>query len=257
MDLSTFSLEGRTAVVTGGNGGIGLGIARGLAKAGADIAVWGRNAEKNGTAVDELRSLGVTAESFVVDVADEEAVAGATTATVECFGGIDVVVANAGVSGRAAFPRDFPTEEWDRVMDVNVRGAFLTLRETTKVMVDAGTGGSVIVVASVGGILGMNREPHYSTSKGAALALTRSLAVRLARWGIRVNAIAPGFIRTEMTDAMADDPKFEDLMIKARNPMRRWGEVDDFEGPAVFLASDASRYVTGTTLVVDGGFLVT
>ena len=250
-----FSLDGKVAVVTGGNGGIGLGIGRGLAKAGADIAVWGRNAEKNAAAVDELVGYGVSAAAFAVDVADEAAVVAATAETLERFGRVDVLVVNAGISGSAAFPQDFPTEEWDRVMDVNVRGAFLTAREVTKHMVDAGNGGSVIVVGSIGGILGMNLNPHYSTSKGAVLAFTRAMAVRLARYGIRVNAIAPGFVRTEMTEEM-DNPKFEELMIKTRNPMRRWGEVDDFEGPAVFLASDASRFMTGTTTIVDGGFLV-
>jgi NAD(P)-dependent dehydrogenase (short-subunit alcohol dehydrogenase family) len=255
MDLSMFSLDGTVAVVTGGNGGIGLGIGRGLAKAGADIAVWGRNADKNAAAVEELEGYGVSAAAFGVDVADEEAVVGATVATLDRFGRVDTLVINAGIAGGGSFPQDFPTEEWDRVMDVNVRGAFLTAREVSKPMVATGDGGSVIVVGSIGGILGMNLSPHYSASKGAVLALTRSLAVRLARYGIRVNAIAPGFIRTEMTEEMAD-PKFEEIMIKARNPMRRWGEVDDFEGPAVFLASDASRFMTGTTIVVDGGFLV-
>lgn len=251
-----FSLDGRVAVVTGGNGGIGLGIARGLAKAGADVAVWGRNPDKNAAAVAELADLGVTAEAFAVDVVDEEAVEAATAATLERFGRVDALVANAGVSGAGLFPQDFPTEEWDRIMDVNVRGVFLTCRSVTNAMVEAGTGGSVIIVGSTGGLLGIAQGPHYSASKGAVLALTRALAVRLARYGIRVNAIAPGFIRTEMTDAM-QSPKFEEIMIQARNPMRRWGEVDDFEGPAVFLASDASRFMTGTTTVVDGGFLIT
>ncbi|MEX1286920.1 MAG: glucose 1-dehydrogenase [Acidimicrobiia bacterium] len=256
MDLSMFSLDGKVAVVTGGNGGIGLGMARGLAKAGCDVAVWGRNPDKNTAAVAELADLGVMAESFEVDVANEEAVEAATAATLDRFGHVDVLVANAGVSGAGQFPQDFPTEEWDRIMDVNVRGVFLTCRSVTNAMVDAGTGGSVIIVGSTGGLLGIAQGPHYSASKGAVLALTRALAVRLARYGIRVNAIAPGFIRTEMTDAMRS-PKFEEIMIQARNPMRRWGEVDDFEGPAIFLASDASQFMTGTTTVVDGGFLVT
>lgn len=256
MDLSTFSLAGRVAVVTGGNGGIGLGMARGLAKAGAAVSVWGRNEPKNRAAVDALRALGVDADSVGVDVTDEESVVAATATTLERFGRIDVLVANAGISSYGDFPTDFPTDEFDEVMGVNARGTFLTIREVTNAMVVAGSGGSVVVVASTAGLLGMGQAPHYSASKGAALALTRALAVRLARHGIRVNALAPGFVRTEMTDVMASNPKFEEVMINLRTPMRRWGEVDDFEGPVVFLASDASAFLTGTTIVVDGGFSI-
>lgn len=256
MDLSLFSLEGKVAVVTGGNGGIGLAMATGLAKAGADVAIWARDPAKSSAAVDALGDLGVRAVAFQCDVADEESVVAATEATIEALGRVDVLIANAGVHGAGNFPDDFPLEEWDRVYSVNVRGLFLTVREVTARMIAQGEGGSVIIVGSTGGILGIAQAPHYSSSKGAALQLTRALAVRLARHRIRVNAIAPGFIRTDMTEDMTSNPKFEQVMIDLRNPMRRWGEPEDFAGPAVFLASDASGFMTGTTTVVDGGMLI-
>ncbi len=256
MDLSLFSLKDNVAVVTGGNGGIGLSMATGLAKAGADVAVWARNTAKSADAVRSLAAHGVRAEAIACDVTDEESVAAATSATVDAFGRIDIVVANAGVHGAGSFPDDFPVEEWDRVFDTNVRGVFLTVRSTTSQMIAQGGGGSVIITGSTGGILGISQAPHYSASKGAALQMTRAFAVRLARHGIRVNAIAPGFIRTDMTTASAANPKFEQVMINTRTPMRRWGEPEDFEGPAVFLASQASAFMTGTTLVVDGGLLI-
>ncbi len=256
MDLSKFSLAGKTAVVTGGNGGIGLGMARGLAKAGAAVAVWARNESKNAAAVAALRELGAEPLALAVDVGDEESVRAAVAATLDRFGTIDVLVANAGVMGAGLFPEQFPLDEWDRVMDINARGVFLTTREVAEVMRHQGTGGSIVIVASTAGLLGNPVGPHYSASKGAALALTRALAVRLARYEIRVNAIAPGYIRTEMTDPMVGNEKFEEIAIKYRTTMRRWGEVEEFEGPAVFLASDASSYVNGATLVVDSGFTI-
>ena len=256
MDLSRFSLEGKVAVVTGGNGGIGLGMASGLAKAGASVAIWARNESKNHAAVEHLRALGASAESFAVDVSDEESVEAAMAATLEALGRVDVLVANAGVSGAGLFPEQFPTEEWDRVMGINAGGVFLTTRTVSQAMIEQGDGGSIIVVASTAGLLGNPTGPHYSASKGAALALTRALAVRLARYGIRVNAIAPGYIKTAMTDPMVGNEKFEEIAIKYRTTMRRWGEPEEFEGPAVFLASDASSYVNGATLVVDAGFTI-
>jgi NAD(P)-dependent dehydrogenase (short-subunit alcohol dehydrogenase family) len=256
MDLSRFSLEHKVAVVTGGNGGIGLAMATGLARAGADVAIWARNAAKSEAAVASLLELGGRAVAIECDVADEGSVGAATAATVDSLGRIDVVIANAGVHGTGRFPTDFSLEEWDRVYDINVNGAFLTVRATTAQMIAQGGGGSVIITGSIGGILGIAQAPHYSSSKAAAIQMTRAFAVALARHRIRVNAIAPGFIRTEMTEESAGNAKFEEVMINLRTPMRRWGETDDFEGPAVFLASDASAFMTGTTTVVDGGLLI-
>lgn len=252
--MELFSLDGRVAVVTGGNGGIGLGIARGLAEAGADVAVWARNEAKSTDAVAELRGLGVRAEAIACDVSDEEAVADATAETVERLGRIDVAVLNAGVAGVGRLP-EFPTEEWDRVLDINLRGAFFTLRSVSDQMIEQGEGGSIIVIGSTGGILGNSVSPHYSASKAAVMQMAKAFGIQLARHQIRVNSIAPGFVETEMTDAMRN-PKFEQIMIGARTPMRRWGRADEFAGPAVFLASDASSFMTGATLVVDGGMLI-
>ena len=252
--MEIFSLTGRVAVVTGGNGGIGLGIARGLAQAGADIAIWARNPAKSADAAEELRAFGVRAEAIGCDVADEDAVAVATAETVDRLGRIDAAVLNAGVAGAGLLP-DFPTEEWDRVLDINLRGAFFCLRSISGQMIEQGDGGSIVVIGSTGGILGNSLSPHYSASKAAVMQMAKAFGVQLARHRIRVNSIAPGFVETEMTDVMRN-PKFEQLMIGARTPMRRWGRADEFAGPAVFLASDASSFMTGATLVVDGGMLI-
>ena len=248
-----FDLTGKTAVVTGGNRGIGLGYARGLAKAGANVAIWSRNAEKNRAAVDELRSLGVEAVGIECDVTDEVSVTAATHAVIEAFDGIDALFANAGVSNDSSFPDDFSLERWRSVLEVNLDGVFLTCREVSKAMIAKSDGGSIVLTASVAGRLGIPRQPHYSASKGAVLNLTRSLAQSLAKHRIRVNSVSPGFIETEMTDDWTGNERFEQSMIKGRVPLKRWGTVADFEGVAVYLASDASSFMTGADLTLDGG----
>jgi NAD(P)-dependent dehydrogenase (short-subunit alcohol dehydrogenase family) len=254
MDLTMFSLEGKSAVVTGGNGGIGLAMARGLVKAGANVAIWGRNPEKNIQAVAELSAYGPAVISIQTDVGDEASIKAALAETLKAFGSIEVAVANAGISGVGDFPSDFPTEEWERVMDVNVTGVFVTLREIADAMVKSETHGSLILTGSIGGVLGMAQAPHYAASKAAVLHMTRALALKVGRHKIRVNAIAPGFIRTDMTGDWQENEKFEQTMIRSRTPLRRWGTPEDFEGPTVLLASDASSFMTGTTIFVDGGF---
>lgn len=250
-----FDLTGKTAVITGGNRGIGLGYATGLAKAGAAIAIWSRNETKNQDAVAQLESTGATALSVECDVTDEASVARATEVTMEALGHIDALFANAGVSNDARFPDEFSLERWKSVLDVNLDGVFLTCRDVSQAMIAGGSGGSIAITASVAGRLGIPRQPHYSASKGAVLNLTRSLAQSLARHQIRVNSISPGFIETDMTAGWSGDARFEQAMIQGRVPLKRWGTSEDFEGIAVYLASDASSFMTGADLVLDGGLL--
>lgn len=251
--MQHFDLSGRVAIVTGGNRGIGLGFARGIVKAGGSVAIWGRSAEANRSAAAELAGLGGDALSVGCDVADETAVADALAATVERFGRVDALFANAGTSGEIRFP-DLSLEDWRSLMAVNLDGAFLSVRAVTERLIEQGEGGSIVVTSSVAATHGLPKAPHYSASKAGQLGLVRALAVALARHGIRVNAVSPGWVETELTGELADDERFR-RALAARVPMRRWGSPDDFEGIAVFLASGAaSGFVTGAELVVDGGY---
>lgn len=249
-----FDLTGHVALVTGGNGGIGLGMARGLARAGAAIAVWGTNADKNGAAAEELRDLGADAEAFRCDVSDEEQVKASMAATLERFGRVDSCFANAGIGGGGRFT-DMSLEEWRRVQRVNSEGAFLTLQAAAKHMVERGDGGSLVGISSVSAIDGAPLTPSYAHSKGGLIAMIRGLAVGMARYGIRANAILPGWIETAMTEAGFDTEGFQTKVLP-RIPHRRWGTPDDFGAVAVYLASPASSYHTGDTLVIDGGYTI-
>ncbi len=247
-------LHGHVALVTGGNGGIGLGMARGLAKAGATIAVWGRNPGKNAAAVAELKSLGADAEAFVVDVAQEAQVVEGMKASVARFGRVDSCFANAGVGHAAAFT-EMTVADWSGVVDVNLVGPFLTFREAARHMIGRGGGGKLVGIASIGSIHGMPRQAQYSASKAGLCALVRSLAVELARHGIQANTILPGWIETEMTEGARAWDKLRETVVQ-RTPARRWGRPEDFEGIAVYLASRASDFHTGDTIRVDGGYAV-
>ncbi|MEI9993647.1 MAG: SDR family oxidoreductase [Rhizomicrobium sp.] len=254
-----FDLSGKVALVTGGNGGIGLGMAEALAQAGADVAIWGTNEAKNAEAVAKLKAHGKRAEAAKVNVANEAEVVEAMAAIVKQFGRVDTVIANAGIGGGARSFSEMTTETWRRVHAVNAEGAFWTLREACKHMVErAGkgdAGGSVVGVASLAGLEGAGRNEAYSATKGAVLAMMRSIAVEHARYGIRANSIAPGWIATDMTAGAQSSSVFSEKVIP-RVPMRRWGTPEDFGGIAVYLASDASKYHTGDTFVIDGGYLV-
>jgi NAD(P)-dependent dehydrogenase (short-subunit alcohol dehydrogenase family) len=249
-----FNLEGHVAIITGGNGGIGLGMARGLAKAGATIAVWGRNIHKNAEAVAELSALGATAGGFAVDVTQEEQVVSTMRETLERFGRVDSCFANAGV-GRAAAFTEMTIEDWNAVVDINLVGAFLTFREAARHMIARGGGGKLIGIASIGSIHGMPRQAQYSASKAGLCALVRSLAVELGRHDIQANTILPGWIETDMTEGARSWDKLRETVVH-RTPARRWGRPEDFEGVAVYLASPASAFHTGDTLRVDGGYAV-
>jgi NAD(P)-dependent dehydrogenase (short-subunit alcohol dehydrogenase family) len=249
--MEMFSLDRHVAVVTGGNRGIGLGMARGLAKAGARVAVWARDPAATAAAVSELGELGPGAVGIECDVADEGSVAEALDATLGAFDRVDSLFANAGTTGVVRF-EEMDTAEWDRVINVNLKGVFLTSRAVAQQLIAQGEGGSMAFTASLAARFGLGQSPHYSASKGAVLQLARSEAIRLARYGIRVNVISPGWIDTDMTvDTQAHERANQAVM--ARTPLRRWGTADDFEGIAVYLASSAAGFVTGSQFRVDGG----
>jgi NAD(P)-dependent dehydrogenase (short-subunit alcohol dehydrogenase family) len=250
----SFDLRGHVALVTGGNGGIGLGMARGLAGAGAAIAVWGRNADKNASAVAELSSGGAQAQAFQVDVTNEEQVAAAMSATLARFGRVDSCFANAGVGKAAAFT-EMSIADWNAVVDINLVGAFLSFREAARHMIARGGGGKLVGIASIGSIHGMPRQAQYSASKAGLGAMVRSLAVELARHGIQANTILPGWIETDMTEGARAWDKLRETVTQ-RTPARRWGRPEDFEGIAVYLASKASDFHTGDTIRVDGGYAI-
>ncbi len=258
MTGNAFDLTGKVALVTGGNGGIGLGMAEAMAGAGCDIAVWGTNADKNAAAVEKLHKHGVRAEGFICDVSDRAAVDASMVATLAVFGRIDGCFANAGVSGRgvASF-LDITPQEWRRVLSVNLDGVFHTYQAALRHMVErarAGdAGGRLVAVSSLASVSGAALSEHYAASKGALNAMTFALAVEFARYGITANAILPGWIATDMTEDAIGNEKFASVVGK-RIPARRWGVPDDFGGIATYLMSDASSYHTGQLLQVDGGY---
>jgi len=250
-----FDLTGKVALVTGGNSGIGLGMARALAQAGADVAIWGTNPAKNAQAQAELAKSGRRVAALACDVSDETAVAAAFAETLKDMGRVDGCFANAGVSGRAG-TRSFAemtTEEWRRVLKVNLDGAFYTFRAAARHMVERGGGGVLVGTASLAAIEGAPRSEHYAATKGAMISMIRALAVEFARHGVRANAILPGWIETDMTANAIANEKFARNVLP-RIPMRRWGRGDDFGGIAVYLMSDASAYHTGDTFLIDGGY---
>ncbi|MAF39418.1 MAG: 2-deoxy-D-gluconate 3-dehydrogenase [Chloroflexi bacterium] len=249
-----FDLTGKVAVVTGGNGGIGLGIAMGLAGAGANIVVAARSVEKTAQALEEIRALGVVAHSVNVDVTQEPAVQRMVTDTIDHMGRLDILVNNSGIAVRAQ-PQELTAAQWDSVVDVNLRAAFLASREAYSHMVSAG-GGKVINVGSMYSIFGSDWGAPYAASKGGLVQLTKSLAVAWAKDNIQVNAVLPGWIVTDLTRGIqnADPNRYDN--ISRRIPAGRWGDPSEMAGAAVFLASAASDYVTGATLTVDGGYSV-
>ena len=247
-----FDLTGKVAVVTGGNGGIGLGIAMGLAGAGANIVIAARSVEKTAQALEDIRALGVEAHGITVDVTQEPAIQRMVTSTIDHMGRLDILVNNSGIAVRAQ-PQELTAAQWDSVVDVNLRAAFLASKEAYPQMVKAG-GGKVINVGSMYSIFGSDWGAPYAASKGGLVQLTKSLAVAWAKDNIQVNAVLPGWIVTDLTRGIQDaDPNRYDN-ISRRIPTGRWGEPSELAGAAVFLASTASDYVTGATLAVDGGY---
>jgi 2-deoxy-D-gluconate 3-dehydrogenase len=244
-----FDLTGKVAIVTGGNGGIGYGIAQGLARAGAHIVVAARQPAKNAQAVADLQALGVQAISVITDVQDEASVQAMVETTVATLGRIDILVNNAGINIRKA-PQDYTLEEWQSVLNTNLTGVFLCARAVYPHMVTAG-GGKIINIGSMTSIFGSSVSPAYSATKGGVVQFTKSLAIFWAKDNIQVNAILPGWIHTDLT-ASSSPERYQAITV--RIPHGRWGEPAELAGTAVFLASRASDYVTGIALPVDGGY---
>lgn len=249
-----FELDGLVVVVTGGNRGIGLGMARALAEAGADVAIWGRDETRNAEARAELERSGRRVLALRCDVADEAQVVDAFAATVEHFGKVDSLFANAGIGGWSPFT-EMSLDEWHRVTAVNLDGAFLCLREAARHLVARGEGGSLVAVSSTSAIHGAPAMQHYAGSKAALVAVMRGLAVELARHRIRCNTILPGWTATDMLEPMTANTKFVENTIR-RTPVRRWATPDDLGPAAVFLADPRHTFHTGDCLVVDGGYTI-
>jgi 2-deoxy-D-gluconate 3-dehydrogenase len=247
--MNPFDLQGKTALVTGGNGGIGLGIAKGLAQAGAQVAIAGRNEAKNKTA---LQALGAEAIAVSGDVNDAAAVKRMVAETVKAFGGLDILVANAGINIRKP-PQDYTLEEWHRIMDTNLTSVFACCQAAYAEMQRRG-GGKIVTIGSMTSLFGFDVGPVYAASKGAVVQLTKSLAAAWAKDNVQVNSILPGFIDTELTRNLRRNFPEAHERVVARTPARRWGEPADLAGTAVFFCSRASDFVTGTALPVDGGF---
>ncbi len=250
-----FSLDGKVALVTGGNGGIGKGIAQGLAGAGANIAVAARNEAKTTAAVREIKEeFGVKVIGVKVDVRDEQQINDMVKRVVEAFGRIDILVSNAGIAIHK-LPLEMTTAEWDQNIEVNLRSFFIGAKAVHPVMKKAG-GGKIISIGSMFAFFGSEALPAYGASKGGIVQLTRSLAVGWARDNIQVNCILPGFINTDLSaDGKRDIPGLDEG-VRARTPAGRWGEPEDIAGTAIFLASRASDFLTGAAIPVDGGFAV-
>jgi 2-deoxy-D-gluconate 3-dehydrogenase len=242
------------AIVTGGNGGIGLGMARGLAAAGARVAVAGRDQKKSRAAVDDLTGRGAEALAVAVDVTDEAAVTRMIDATLERWGRLDVLVNNAGINIRKPV-HELALDEWHRVLDTNLTSAFLCSKAAYPAFKKAG-GGKIINIGSMMSIFGASFAPVYSSSKGGIVQLTKSTAVAWARDNIQVNAVLPGWIDTDLTqNARREVTGLHDSVLR-RTPAGRWGVIDDMSGVAVFLASPASDFVTGAVIPVDGGYSI-
>ena len=254
MTTKAFDLSGKVAIVTGGNGGIGLGMAQGLAEAGAAIAVVGRNEAKSIAAVAELKARGVKAISVTADVTDKAAVADMVDRALRELGRIDILVNNAGINIRKP-PHTLEFEEWDRVIKTNLTSAFLCSQAVYPAMKQGG-GGKIINIGSIISIFGASFSPAYAASKGGIVQFTRSCAVAWAADNIQANAVLPGWIDTDLTKRARQEIDGLHDKVLARTPAARWGAIADFAGIAVFLASHASDFVTGTAIPVDGGFSV-
>ena len=247
-----FDLTGRVAVVTGGNGGIGRSIALGLAQAGAAVAVLARNEEKNQRVISEIQELGVAALAVKVDVSVRGELQAALAKVEEALAPVSVLVNNAGIAVIAGVLDQTP-EDWDKVIETNLNACFLISKLAAKSMVKQGQG-KIINIVSMYSFFGSALVPSYSAAKGALIQLTKSMAIELAPFGIQVNAIAPGWIETDMTAPLKPSPLYQEIIT--RTPAGRWGNPDELSGTAVYLASRASNFVTGATICVDGGYAI-
>jgi NAD(P)-dependent dehydrogenase (short-subunit alcohol dehydrogenase family) len=257
--MKAFDLSGKVAIVTGGNGGIGLGMAEGLVEAGCAVHIWGRNREKNEKALARLRAKkACRVEALAVDVSDEKAIDDAVARTIELFGRVDGCFANAGIGGggRRAFI-ERTEEEWRTMFATNLDGVFHAFQAAARHMTDRANNGDkfgrLVATSSLASLFGTARNEHYAATKASLNALCRALGVELARYGVTANAILPGWIKSDMTARIMADDKFVGAVMP-RIPMRRFGEPSDFGGIAVYLMSKASSYHTADCFVIDGGY---
>ncbi len=247
-----FDLTGKVAIVTGGNGGIGLGMARGLARAGASVVIAGRNQAKSESAAREVETLGAKALAIAVDVTDKNAVASMVEATLKTFGRLDILINNAGINIRNP-AHTLSLDDWRAVIDTNLTSAFLCAQAVYPAMKKAG-GGKIINIGSMMSIFGAGFAPAYAASKGGIVQFTKAIASSWAADNIQANAILPGWIDTDLTRKAREQLPALNENVLNRTPAKRWGTIDDLAGAAVFLASPASDFVTGTTIPVDGGY---
>ena len=256
MAYEGFDLTGKTAVITGGNGGIGLGFARAVAAAGADVSIWGTNLKKNAAAEKELQAINPSASALQCDVSNEEQVEASMAAVLERYGRVDACFPNAGIGNQNQKPFfEHSNEDWFKVIDVNLHGVFYTLRAATRQMVAQGEGGTLVLTASGTAIQGSAKGQSYAATKGAMISMMLALSTEMARYKITSNAIIPGWVETAMTEGAFGWDKFVKAVMP-RIPMRRWGQPDDFGAIAVYLMSDASRWHTGDVIKIDGGFSI-
>ena len=254
MNMPTlFDLKGRVAIVTGGNGGIGRSIALGFAEAGAAVAIFGRNEEKNQQVLAELKSIGVPSLALKVDMTDRAGLQPALNQVESKLGGVSILVNNAGnVSLSGGVLQEKP-EDWDNVIETQLNSVFVLSKLAAASMVRQKSG-KIINIGSMYSFFGSGLVPSYSAAKGAIIQLTKSMAIELAPHNIQVNCIAPGWIETAMTAAVHKMPLYDEVL--SRTPAGRWGQPDELAGTAVYLASKASDFVTGTTIRVDGGYAI-
>ena len=252
--MSIFSLQNRVALVTGGNGGIGLGMAKGLASAGASVVIAGRNRAKGQSALSELYAITAAAEFVELDVARETSCQQAIERTVERFGRLDILINNAGTTVRKQ-PQDLTLDDWHLVMDTNLTGAFICSKLAYGYMVRSG-GGKIINTGSMMSIFGAAYATPYAASKGGIVQMTRAMATAWAKDNIQVNAILPGWIDTELTIRAREQVPGLHEKVLARTPTQRWGKAEDLAGTTVFLAAPASNFVTGAAIPVDGGYSI-
>ncbi len=254
MTSSPFDLAGRVAIVTGGNGGIGLGMATGLAEAGAAIVIAARDQKKSAEAAESLQKLGARVATVEVDVQDQDSVQRMVQAALNRFQRVDIMVANAGINIRKP-PQDLTAAEWQAVLDVNLNGPFFCAQAVYPAMKAQG-GGKIITIGSMTSIFGLPFAPAYCATKGGVVQLTRSLATAWAKDNIQVNCVLPGWIDTNLTRQARAQVEGLHESILNRTPAGRWGDPQDFGGIAVFLSSRASDFITGTAIPVDGGYSV-